>query len=96
MAKILSRLLISTLSSLFMLSTAKAETKFSNSYSCIEHEGSPTTIVKTQRGVIQFIVWKSEFFSNSDWTPQRRCEEVSKRFQRFYDEGILRLLPMGQ
>jgi hypothetical protein len=93
--KIISLFLLSTLSSILMLNTTKAETKFHNTYSCIEHEGNPTTIVNTPRGVIQFIVWKSEFFSNSDWTPQRRCEEVSQRFQKFYEQGILKIITNG-
>ena len=94
--KIISLFLLSALSSILMLNTTKAEeTKFHNTYSCIEHEGNPTTIVNTPRGVIQFIVWKSEFFSNSDWTPQRRCEEVSQRFQKFYDQGILKIITNG-
>ena len=45
----------------------------------------PTTIAETPRGRIAMIVWKSEFFSGSGWTPKRRCQSVTRRFQAFHN-----------
>jgi hypothetical protein len=64
-------------------------------YSCINNKGKPTTIVDTSRGRIQLIVWASSFFNSSGWTPQKRCEEVAKRFQKFSDNGSLRYISTG-
>lgn len=93
--KAISVLLISTISSILMLNSTKAETKFQKTYSCIEYQGNPTTVVNTERGIIKFIVWKSEIFQSSGWTPLLRCQEVSKRFQQFYNQGTLRLITNG-
>lgn len=71
------------------------ESQFKNKYSCIQHQGNPTTIVKTKRGTVQFIVWKSIYFKNSGWTPQKRCEEVTRRLQKFYEDGILNIITDG-
>jgi hypothetical protein len=66
-----------------------------NVYTCISNNGVPTTVVDTKRGRIELIVWKSDYFRASDWTPQKRCEEVSSRFQKFSDQGTLRYVTTG-
>jgi hypothetical protein len=67
-----------------------------NVYSCVQRNGNPATVVDTKRGRVELIVWKSEFFSKSEWTPQRRCEEVTKRFQEFSDTDQLRYVSTGR
>ena len=44
------------------------------------------------------IHWKSNFFANSlsDFTPESRCVEVSRRFQAFYSKGNLTYLTTGK
>jgi hypothetical protein len=57
----------------------------------------PTTFAHTKRGNVPVIRWQSTFFSNSNvYTPQKRCEEVSRRFQKYYGEGTLAYLTAGQ
>lgn len=58
----------------------------------------PTTIARTQRGNVLMIHWKSNFFTNSlsDFTPESRCIEVSRRFQFFYSKGNLTYLTTGK
>ncbi len=68
---------------------------YRNQYQCIERNGIPTTVVNTQRGKIELIAWKSNTFSGSGWTPQRRCQEITKRFQAFSDRGSLRFISHG-
>jgi Circadian oscillating protein COP23 len=57
----------------------------------------PTTFARTKRGNVPVIRWQSTFFSNSNvYTPLKRCEEVSRRFQKYYSEGTLAYLTAGQ
>lgn len=76
-------------------SSVEAQTK-KNVYSCISHEGKPSTVVDTAKGRVLLIVWESDFFKNSGWTPQKRCEEVTRRFQEFSDNKTLRYLTTGK
>ena len=66
-----------------------------NIYSCINYENKTTTIVDTARGRIKLIVWESDYFANSGWTPQKRCEAVSARFQKFSDNKSLKYVSTG-
>jgi Circadian oscillating protein COP23 len=61
-------------------------------------EKTPMTLAKTQRGNVEMIRWKSTFFNNkvNDFTPMSRCTEVSRRFQDFYNQGILSYLTTGK
>jgi Circadian oscillating protein COP23 len=61
-------------------------------------EKTPMTLAKTQRGNVAMIRWKSNFFKNgvNDFTPMSRCNEVSRRFQDFYNQGILSYLTTGK
>jgi Circadian oscillating protein COP23 len=58
----------------------------------------PTTLASTRRGNVAMIFWQSTFFAQQGqgFTPTDRCEEVSKRFQAFYTEGILSYLTTGK
>ena len=64
-------------------------------YRCTNHQGYPTTLANTQRGIIELIVWKKEYFSNSGYTPERRCQEVTSRFQQHSDANNLRYISTG-
>jgi len=80
--------------SLIFVNSVQADSK-KNVYSCIDHEGKPMTVVDTTRGRIQLIVWESDYFRASGWTPEKRCQEVSKRFQQFSDNNRLRFIANG-
>ncbi len=45
---------------------------------------------------VYFIGWKSEYFNKGGWTPKERCQNVSKRFQEFYEQGRLENLTFGK
>ena len=45
---------------------------------------------------VPVIYWKSELFSRAAWTPQARCEEVTPKFQTFYDSDRLNYLTHGK
>ncbi len=86
--------ILMTFTSFSSLSQVKAQGKVN--YSCIQHQGKPKTVADTSRGKIQLIVWESQYFKNSGWTPQKRCQEISKRFQKFSDNGTLRYITTGR
>jgi hypothetical protein len=61
-------------------------------------EKVPATIawVPERKGHVRFIEWKSEYFVKGGWTPQKRCQEVSKKFQKFQELGRLGNLTTGK
>ena len=79
-------------------SGGSSETRSSQSvrYQCQPNaEGNPTTVAHTPRGPIELIVWRSTFWSNSGFTPQLRCQEVTTRFQQQSDAKRLRYISTG-
>ncbi|WP_246162666.1 MULTISPECIES: COP23 domain-containing protein [Brasilonema] len=68
----------------------------SPTFSCGKSNGVPTTFVRTQDGKdLPVIRWFSKYFSGTGLTPEQRCLEVSRRFQRSYDNGTLRYIKPG-
>lgn len=62
---------------------------------CGTSNGQPVTIVRHNRlGNIPIIRWVDTSFP-LPWTPQARCEEISTRFQQFYDNGTLKYIKGG-
>lgn len=62
---------------------------------CGVSDGVPATLAQTERGDIPVIRWTSDYFSDSGWTPQTRCEAVSERFQTYNQNGTLEYLTTG-
>lgn len=62
---------------------------------CGYYNRTPATYVRGRRGPVPIIVWVDESFP-PPWNPQRRCQHVSARFQRFYDNGQLDYLKAGK
>jgi Circadian oscillating protein COP23 len=58
-----------------------------NKFSCTQEGGVPVTKVKTSRGDETFIRWVVRDFKK--FPPSQRCQIVSARFQRYYDNGAL-------
>ncbi|MGK7947135.1 MAG: COP23 domain-containing protein [Microcystaceae cyanobacterium] len=89
--------------SLFILSflisflglTTKGQAQIHKKYNCVITQQTPRTVVDTRRGKIELIVWKSQFFG-SQWSPERRCQEVTRRFQFFSDTGNLKYVTTGK
>lgn len=67
----------------------------STTFACGVSEGKPATIAITPRGNIPIIIWVSNKFTGKGYNPQRRCEEVSPRFQKLYDQGALTFITAG-
>jgi hypothetical protein len=56
----------------------------------------PTTMASTSQDEVPVIRWVSDYFADSGWTPQARCEEVSQRFQTYHQNGSLKFLTTGR
>ncbi len=61
----------------------------------VSSDGVPATLANTPRGTVLVVKWTSEFFSDAGYSPERRCQEVSSRFQRHYSNGQLNSLTAG-
>lgn len=67
----------------------------SEGYDPKSNERVPTTFAWTQRGKMAIVRWKYKWFNNSDYTSQRRCQEVSSRIQTAYNNDSLQYLTNG-
>ncbi|MBW4449718.1 MAG: COP23 domain-containing protein [Spirirestis rafaelensis WJT71-NPBG6] len=68
----------------------------STTFYCGTSNGVAATIARTPRGNLPVIRWSSDYFSGSGWNQQRRCQEVSSRFQSYYDNGTLKYITTGR
>lgn len=57
-------------------------------YECRKDGNQFFTIAHNERGPIDLIAWESQYFG-SQWTPERRCNVVTQRFQKFSDAKLL-------
>lgn len=58
-----------------------------NKFFCAILNDVPTTMVRSSRGNVPMIRWTVKDFGRSGFTPLKRCQAVSTRFQRYYDNG---------
>jgi hypothetical protein len=58
-------------------------------------QGIPTTYARTKRGNVPVIRWVSWEFGASGYTPQQRCQEVTRRFQVYKNNGALSYITTG-
>ena len=63
---------------------------------CDQISGVPVTFARTQDGrKMPVLYWASKNSFPPPWTPVRRCEEVSRRFQINFDNGTLKFINAG-
>jgi len=65
-------------------------------FACEIENKIPTTVARTRQQSISIVRWVSDFGSQANYTPQKRCEEVSNRFQIYYDRGELNYITVGR
>jgi hypothetical protein len=79
-----------------LMSTSPASSQQATFVCETNTEGSPATIVKTQKhGDVTIITWNSGFFEDSGFDNQTRCDMVSKKFQDFHNQGSLKYFTAG-
>jgi Circadian oscillating protein COP23 len=67
------------------------------SFSCGTSNGMPTTVARTHDGrSVPMIRWTSNAFDGAGWTPERRCQEVSQRFESYRRQGRLTYVTTGR
>ncbi|WP_017653160.1 COP23 domain-containing protein [Fortiea contorta] len=66
-----------------------------STFYCGVSQGAPATIARTPNGNITVIRWVSAHFDEAGYDPQRRCEEVSGRFQTYKNNGTLNYITTG-
>jgi hypothetical protein len=54
-----------------------------------------TTYAQTPRGPVPVVRWYSHYFEGAGYTPERRCREVSGRFQNLQNQGLLPYITAG-
>ncbi len=67
----------------------------STTFYCGVSAGIPSTLANTPRGTVVVIRWVSQHFSRAGYDPTTRCQEVSSRFQRHYNQGNLNFITAG-
>jgi hypothetical protein len=68
---------------------SRAQNNTRTVFYCGTSNGEPATIVKTAtKGEVPLIVWVYPGFG-SEFTPEKRCQIVSQRFQQYYEDGTL-------
>jgi Circadian oscillating protein COP23 len=95
-------ILLGTGISLVTISTAQSQTNPSQTnptqtgFSCNTSEDVPTTVYKNKQGIQEpWIKWSSDYFSDSGWTPQSRCQEVSNRLENYRRNNQLKYVTLG-
>lgn len=87
-------LLLGTLLGTGQLPAAASGTR---GFVCASSNGSPATQAVTRDGrQVPVIRWTSAVFNDAGWNPQRRCEEVSERFNTYLREGRLKYITTGR
>ncbi|MDJ0516245.1 MAG: COP23 domain-containing protein [Trichodesmium sp. MO_231.B1] len=67
------------------------------SFYCGTDGGKPATIADHPiRGEITLIIWQDPYFVKAGYHPQRRCSEVSGKFQKFQQTGDLNKIAPGR
>ena len=77
---------------------SSSETQFicSTSYDPETKQRIPTTYAWLPNKKIPIIYWTSTLGSEEQWTPQKRCDEVSPRFDRAYKNGNINYFTNGR
>jgi hypothetical protein len=67
------------------------------SFLCSNIGGVPTTIAATADGrSVPVIRWTSNAFDAAGWSPERRCKDVSVRFENYNRQGRLKFITTGR
>lgn len=64
-------------------------------YRCLQRKGIPATVAYTSRGMVELIRWQDNYLNSSEYTPERRCQEVSDRFQQHAQINDLLFISTG-
>ncbi len=57
-------------------------------FACVATDKTIATVARTSNQDIPIITWSSKIFS-SDWTPEKRCQQVTKKFENLRQKNAL-------
>lgn len=85
---------VSTLAIAFLSTSALSQPSAAEetTFFCGSSKGVLATIARTPGGEVPIIFWNSPTFSQSGNMPQNLCEEVSQKFQTYYNNGNLKYI----
>jgi hypothetical protein len=95
-SSLFSAMVLSTTTVLGTLAFSPLAQAGSANFFCGRSQGVPATIAKTSRGNVPVIRWVSNQFTSSGYSPQKRCQIVSQKFQQYKNDGTLKYLTTGQ
>ncbi|MDB9306619.1 COP23 domain-containing protein [Nodularia spumigena] len=52
--------------------------------------------IPERKNHVYFVGWKSEYFLQSGWTAEKRCEHVTQKFQELYTQNRLNYISSGR
>lgn len=82
-----------TLGSIIQIEPASAQ---SITFECQpDNNQVPTTYAVTPDGSKPVIKWQSDFFAQSSWTPMKRCQTVTERFNSFNSQNMMNDVTSG-
>lgn len=80
-----------------LLAAAADAATAARGFTCGTASGAPATNAVTSTGKqVPVIRWTSTTFDDAGWSQQRRCEEVSARFDSYYKQGRLKYITTGR
>jgi Circadian oscillating protein COP23 len=65
------------------------------SFDSAKQEYYYTTFAWNENNKKPLVMWQTEDFSGSGFTPEKRCQKVSPRFQQAYNQGSLNFIANG-
>jgi len=63
---------------------------------CETAQGIPTTFYKDRHKEVAFILWDSDYFKRSGYTPERRCREVTARLNNYFRDKSEQSITYGK
>jgi Circadian oscillating protein COP23 len=87
--KLIATVLLAVGTATTLTPPSRAQNNSGVRFYCGTSNGERATIVKTAtQGEVPLIIWAYPGFG-SEFTPEKRCQIVSQRFQSYYEEGTL-------
>ena len=80
----------------FLITPTFAAEPQAKSFVCSSASGVPATSAVTPNGEVPVIRWTSTTFSGAGWSPERRCQEVTARFNSYMQKGMLEYITTGR
>ena len=65
-------------------------------FACIMNDKKIATVARTSKGDVPIIIWTSNFFNSSGWSPELRCKQSSQKFEYLRQNDSLNYITSGK